>query len=220
MRRSMVPLHEQNNIRKFNMPKKIEKPQVEEINETPNQINLDDYLSVNTSRDNDEYGLEDGLLDWFHEREIDSVVKYKGDIFVKKDAVQDFVERGILYKVGDPCNERLTYRRPKMLTDAPLFGYTVDFKHFNKLVDEGVTTPTAGGELSLCNYDKDCEAAGDELEELEGAKTPAMMQRFVRELKFTNPQSIEKLEELGILVPIEESNNLAEYHKKHKSSKN
>ena len=186
----------------------------EEINETPNVIHLDDYLSVNTSQINNEYGLEDGMLDWFPEREIDSVVKYDGDVFVKKDAVQDFVERGILFKVGDPCNQRLSYRRPKMLVDAPLFGYTVDFNHFNRLVDEGVTTPTAGGALSLCNYDKECEGVEEELEQLESAKTPAMMQRFVRELKLTNPQSIEKLEELGILVPIEASDNLAEYHER------
>lgn len=198
--------------------KSNENPPAEENNETPKQIHLDDYLSVKTSLANEEYGLEKGLLDWFPEREIDSVLKYDGDVFVKKDAVQDFVNRGILFIVGDPCNERLSYRRPKMLTDAPLFGYTVDFNHFNRLVDAGVTTPTAGGALSLCNYDKECEAAGDELELLENSNSPATMQRFVRELKFTNPQSIEKLEELGILVPIEASDNLAEYHEKHKSS--
>ena len=154
------------------------------------------------------------MLDRFPEREKDSVVKYDGDVYVKKDAVQDFVNRGILFKVDDPCNQRLSYRRPKMLVDAPLFGYSVDFNHYNKLIDDGVTDYTADGALALCHYDSECEDAKDELESMQAEKAPATMQRFVRELKLATPQSIEKLEHLGILVPIEKT-DLAEYHEKH-----
>ncbi|MBR6272816.1 MAG: hypothetical protein IKR29_04500 [Bacteroidales bacterium] len=194
--------------------------QLNEPQKHARQIHLDDYLSINESQAKDEYGLEDGMLNWFPGREQAAVVKFNGDVFVKKDAVQDFLNRGILFQIGDPCNMRLSYRRPKMLTDVPLFGYTVDFHHFNRLIDEGMTNPTAGGALSLCHYDKECEEVEHELEELESAKTPATMQRFIRELKLTAPQSIEKLEDLGILVPIEKSDNLGDYHEIHKSQQN
>ncbi len=184
-----------------------------------NQIMLDDYLSMNKSNFVDEeFGIENNLLEWFPDRKKKFVINYDGDVFVKKSAIQEFVDRGLIYKVGDPCNGRLTTRRPKMLTDAPLLGYTVDFNQYNKLIDAGEIDYQANGALSLCHYDDECNVAEDELDAMMGEKAPATMQRFVRELKLTNPQSIEKLEDLGILVPIEQSNHLADYHETHKSS--
>ena len=107
-----------------------------------------------------------------------------------------------------------------MLIDAPLFGYTVDFNHYNKLInDHVIENYQADGALSLFHYDDECDIAEEELTEQIGGENPAYMQRYVRELKLSSPQSIEKLEHLGILVPIEKTDNLAEYHEKHKPQK-